>query len=48
VKESPNLADRLGLLFEGAFARIHVDGGTSELDNLKLNDLIRAILSAFG
>lgn len=48
VKKGPNLADRLGLLFKGAFARIHVDGGTSELDDLKLNDLIRAIFSALG
>ena len=48
VKKGPNLADRLGLLFKGTSARIHVDRGTSELDDLKLNNLIRAILSAFG
>ena len=48
VKKGPNLADRLGLLFKPAFARIHVGGGSSELDDLKLNDLIRAILSTLG
>ena len=48
MKKGPNLADWLGLLFKGTFARIHVDPGTSELDDLNLNDLIRAILSAFG
>ena len=48
MRENPNLAIRLGLLFKGELAWIHVDGGTSELDDLKFNNLIRAILSALG
>jgi hypothetical protein len=48
VKKGANLADRLGLLFKRAFARIHVDKRMSKLDYLEFNDLIRAILSALG
>jgi hypothetical protein len=48
VKESPNLADRLSLVIEDALARIQIDGGTSKLDDFKLNDLVGAILRALG
>lgn len=48
VKKGSNFADRLGLLFKPALARIKVDGWASELDRFEVNNLIRTILGAFG
>ena len=43
-----NRVDESLPLFKQAFARIHGNRGSSKLDDLELNNLIRAILSAFG